>query len=46
MDPNATVIERIMTYVENDQLIEAEALVVACDFLEDCFMWEVTFYAL
>ena len=43
--PNATTIERIMWYVEQDDHIRAEALAKLADFLEECFSWEVTFNA-
>ena len=40
---NATTIERIMAYVERDELPKAEALAKLCDYLEECFAWDVTF---
>ena len=45
METNATTIERIMHYVEQDDHVRAEALAKLCDYLEECFAWEVTFDA-
>ncbi len=42
-DINATVIERIMNYVETDQHVQAAALARVCDFLEECYLWDITF---
>ena len=41
--PNDTVIERIMNYMEADQHVQAEILAKVADFLEECFSWDVTF---
>ncbi len=43
MKPNATTIERLMTYVETGKYEEAETLANLCDYLEECFLWDVTF---
>ena len=43
METNATTVQRIMHYVELEQLEKAEALAKLCDYLEECFAWEVTF---
>jgi len=40
---NETVIERIMNYMEANQPAQAEALAKVCDFLEECYMWDITF---
>jgi len=42
-DINATAIERIFNYVEADQHVQAEALARDCDFLEECYLWDITF---
>ena len=42
--PNDTVIERIMNYVEADQHPQAEALVKVCEYLEECYWWDEAFY--
>ncbi len=42
-DPNATVVERIINYVSTDQHVQAEALARVCDFLEECYLWDITF---
>ena len=39
----ATVIERIMNYMDADQPAKAEALARVCDFLEECYSWDITF---
>ena len=39
--PNATSVERIMFYVEVDEREKAQALAKLCDFLEDCYAWDV-----
>lgn len=44
MDPNANTLERIMAYVESEQLEKAEALALLCDYLEECLQWEVSFW--
>ena len=41
--PNATMVDRIMHYVETDQTEKAQALAVLGDFLEDCFSYTLTF---
>ena len=41
--PNATMVERIMYYVETDQHHKAQALAKLGDHLEECFSWELTF---
>lgn len=42
-NPNDTVIERIMNYVEADQHVQAEALAKVCAYLEECYLWDITF---
>ena len=41
--PNATMVERIMFYVETGQHQKAQALAKLGDHLEECFSWELTF---
>ena len=41
--PTATMVERIMFYVETDQHDKAEALAKLGDHLEACASWELTF---
>ena len=43
MPPNATTLERIMFYVENDMEDKARALAQLCDHLEECYSWEIDF---
>lgn len=43
MNPNANALERITHYVQAEQYAQAEALAALCDFLEECYQWEVTF---
>ena len=43
MDPNATTVERLVTYVQNEQFEEAETLAKLCDYLEECLIWDVSF---
>lgn len=43
MEPNATTVERIMGYVAHEEYAKAEALAKLCDYLEECFSWQVTF---
>lgn len=43
LHPNSTTVERIMAYVQADQLQQAEALARLADYLEDCFSWEIEF---
>ncbi len=40
---NDTVIERIMNYMDANQPAQAEALARVCDFLEECYLWDITF---
>ena len=40
---NETTVERIMAYVEQDKHEEAQTLVALADYLEECFLWDVTF---
>ena len=40
---NDTVIERIFNYMEANQPAQAEALARVCDFLEECYLWDITF---
>lgn len=41
MNPNATIVERLQYYVDNDQYEQAEALAAVADYLEDCFTWDI-----
>ena len=43
MNPNATTIDRLMHYVESEQYEQAEALAKLCDYLEECYLCDVTF---
>jgi hypothetical protein len=43
MDPNATTVERIIYYVENDDEPRAHALAQLADYLEECFTYEIEF---
>ena len=40
---NETTVERIMTYVKNEQYEQAETLALLADHLEECFLWDVSF---
>lgn len=40
---NATLVERIMHYVQTKQPKKAQALATTADYLEECFLWEITF---
>ena len=42
-EENATLVERIMAYVSNDQHEQAEALAKLGDHLEECYTWDITF---
>ena len=42
-DENATLVERIMAYVANDQEEKAAALAQLGDHLEECYTWDITF---
>lgn len=43
MDPNANTVQRIRRYVELEEYAKAEALAKLCDYLEECFSWEISF---
>lgn len=43
LDPNATLVERIQHYVNTMQLDKGKALAQLGDYLEECFLWEVSF---
>ncbi len=40
---NETTVERIMAYVEKNDYEKAETLAALADYLEECFLWDVTF---
>ena len=40
---NATTVERIFAYVEEEEYEKAEALAKLADYLELNFQWDVTF---
>lgn len=42
-NPNATLVERIQHYVENDFHEKAKALAQVGDYLEECFLWDIEF---
>jgi len=41
--PNATLVQRIMAYMENDMETEAASLAALGDYLEECFCWDIEF---
>tara|TARA_Y100001973_G_C5178114_1_gene323286 strand:- start:1415 stop:1570 length:156 start_codon:yes stop_codon:yes gene_type:complete len=41
LNDNATVVERIMYYVNYDDKEKARALATVADFLEECYVWDV-----
>ena len=43
-DDNATLVERIMAYVANDENKKAEVLAKVGDHLEECYTWDIDFY--
>lgn len=43
MNENATLIERLTWYVDNDQYEKAEVLAQLADHLEECYLWDVSF---
>ena len=43
MHENATLVERIMSYVDEGENEKAEALAQVADYLEECYLWDVTF---
>ncbi len=43
MPTNATLVERIMIYVEWEQPEKAACLATLGDHLEECFLWDVQF---
>ena len=43
MHENATLVERIMSYVDEGDHEKAEALASVADYLEECYLWDVTF---
>lgn len=42
---NETLVERIMSYVEEGAYEEAETLATLADYLEECYLWDVQFEA-
>ena len=40
---NRTSEERLIAYVENDELEKAEALVAVVEYLEECLLWDIDF---
>tara|TARA_R100001594_G_scaffold147246_1_gene199942 strand:+ start:4614 stop:4775 length:162 start_codon:yes stop_codon:yes gene_type:complete len=40
---NATLIDRIMYYVNHNEKDKGAALAKLGDYLEECFLWELTF---
>lgn len=42
-DENATLVERIMAYVANDEADKAAVLAHVADHLELCYTWDVDF---
>ena len=43
-DINATLVERIMAYVENEENQKAATLAKVGDHLEECYTWDIDFY--
>jgi hypothetical protein len=43
LEPNATLVERIQFYVETMQIDKGKALAQLGDYLEECFLWDVSF---
>ena len=43
INEKATVVERIMNYMDANQPAQAEALAKVCDYLEECYCWDITF---
>jgi hypothetical protein len=43
MSENATLVERIMHYVQHNEERKGEALAHLADYLEECFAWELSF---
>jgi len=42
INENATLVERIHSYVQDNQHEKAKALAKLGDYLEECFSWEIT----
>ena len=42
---NETLVERIMSYVDQGAYEEAETLATLADYLEECYLWDVQFDA-
>ena len=40
---NATLIDRIMHYVKNNEKEKGAALAQLGDYLEECYLWDITF---
>ena len=40
---NATLVDRIMHYVQHNEHQKGAALAQLGDYLEECFLWELTF---
>jgi hypothetical protein len=43
LDPNATLVERIQYYVQTMQIDKGKALAQLGDYLEECYLWDVSF---
>lgn len=43
MNPNLTTVERLVSYVEAGKYEQAEMLAKLCDYLEECYLWDVEF---
>lgn len=43
LSENATLIERLQYYINFDDPSKAKALAAVADYLEECFLWDVTF---
>lgn len=40
---NATVLERLEWYRDSKQIEQGRCLAKLCDYLEECFLWDIEF---
>jgi hypothetical protein len=43
LSENATLVDRIRYYIEVDERTKAQALAQLGDYLEECFLWDISF---
>jgi hypothetical protein len=43
LSENATLVDRIRYYIEVDDTRRAKALAQLGDYLEECFLWDISF---